>query len=244
MVRVRVERPLDDVWSVFTTPGTWVTWWGAVLEGVLPGWEAGAILDWDRGPASRIVDFRTKERVGVEGAHGERITWTFEPDGPSVTWVGMGADLGSSSLIASSDAALAAEHLGVLERLRSCVEGLAVTVRATADSYERALGDARRKVPPNATIVETRLVPPATRTETLVMSQETGGKVDSTVDVQDLLEFDEIDPLFEGWKIRQIDVISERRRGFLGIGAVPARYKVLLEERAVTVEITYRPVGL
>jgi len=122
MAEIKIDRSLDQVWSVFTDVKTWEAWWGGDLRSVRPCWQRGATLTWANGGDASVYDFVEKDRVGVSGSYGEQVIWTFRSPAAGVTSVSMGENLSGSSLVATSAAAREGEFSMTLRSLKRCVE--------------------------------------------------------------------------------------------------------------------------
>ena len=122
MAVIRVDRPCDVVWRIFTDPNSWEIWWGGDLKRVNPSWQAEAILEWKGGDRSRVFDFVPLKRVGVRGSYGEVITWSFTSDGPASTVVVMEGDLSTSTLRETSPGALEIEFQSALSEFKKYAE--------------------------------------------------------------------------------------------------------------------------
>ena len=122
MAVIRVNRPCDVVWRIFTDPNSWEIWWGGTLKRVNPSWQAEAILEWKGGDRSTVFDFVPLKRVGVRGSYGEIITWSFTTDGPESTVVVMEGDLSTSTLRETSPGALEIEFQSALSEFKKYAE--------------------------------------------------------------------------------------------------------------------------
>jgi uncharacterized protein YndB with AHSA1/START domain len=122
MAVIRINRPCDVVWRIFTDPNSWEIWWGGTLKRVNPGWQSEAILEWKGGDRSTVFDFVPLKRVGVRGSYGEIITWSFTTDGPEATFVVMEADLSMSTLRETSPGALEIEFQSALSEFKKYAE--------------------------------------------------------------------------------------------------------------------------
>ncbi len=122
MAEIRVNRPCDVVWRIFTDPNSWQSWWEGDLKTVNPSWQAEAILEWKGGDRSTIFDFVPLKRVGLRGSYGEIVTWSFATDGPGSTVVRMQAELSSSTLRETSPGALEIELQSALSKFKKYVE--------------------------------------------------------------------------------------------------------------------------
>ncbi|MBA7706751.1 hypothetical protein ES703_115608 [subsurface metagenome] len=124
MAEIRVNRPCDVVWRIFTDPTSWKIWWGGVLKRVNPGWQLEAILEWKNGDRSRVCDFLPAKRIGLEGRYGEVVTWSFTTGSPESTVVVMEAELSGSTLRETSPGALEIEFQSALDKLKKYVESI------------------------------------------------------------------------------------------------------------------------
>ena len=122
MAVIRVNRPCDIVWRIFTDPNSWEIWWGGVLKRVNPGWQPEAILEWKGGDRSIVFDFLPLKRIAVRGSYGEVITWSFTTDSPESTVVVMEGELSNSTLRETSPGALEIEFQSALYRFKKYVE--------------------------------------------------------------------------------------------------------------------------
>lgn len=122
MAVIRVNRPCDIVWRIFTDPNSWEIWWGGVLKRVNPGWQPEAILEWKGGDRSIVFDFLPLKRIAVRGNYGEVITWSFTTDSPESTVVVMEGELSNSTLRETSPGALEIEFQSALSKFKKYVE--------------------------------------------------------------------------------------------------------------------------
>ncbi len=122
MAEIRVNRPCDVVWRIFTDPNSWESWWEGDLKRVNPSWQAEAFLEWNGGDRSTICDFVPLKRVGLRGSYGEIVTWSFTTAGPGSTVVMIQAELSNSTLRETSPGALEIELQSALSKFRKYVE--------------------------------------------------------------------------------------------------------------------------
>lgn len=64
-VAIVIDRSPSAVWSVFSIPAKWKSWWGE-LKAVEPGWESGAKMIWEAGPPATVVSDRAEKSVDVQ----------------------------------------------------------------------------------------------------------------------------------------------------------------------------------
>src|SRR5690349_5389808 len=101
MAEMRIDRSLDQVWSVFTDISTWKTWWGGDLQSVTPNWGDGAKIIWGGGGVTSVFDFVEKKLVGLKGSYGEKVIWTFGQVGGGGTFVSIDEDNTGSRLVSN-----------------------------------------------------------------------------------------------------------------------------------------------
>jgi len=85
MAMIRVNRPCEVVWNIFTDTKSWKIWWGGTLKRVNPNWQFGATLEWESGDEGKILDFHPMKRIAVMSNHNEISTWSFTADEPGST---------------------------------------------------------------------------------------------------------------------------------------------------------------
>ena len=122
MAAIKVNRPSDVVWNIFTDLNSWKVWWGGTLKRIHPSWQVGATLEWEAGDEGQVLDFNPLKRIVIKGNHGEILTWSFTEDDMGSTFVEMEVDLSTSSLRETNTGALEIELQSALSKLKKYIE--------------------------------------------------------------------------------------------------------------------------
>jgi hypothetical protein len=122
MAAIKVNRPCDVVWKIFTNLNSWKVWWGGTLKRINPSWQVGATLEWEAGVESQVFDFNPLKRIVIKGNYGEILTWSFTEDDIGSTLVEMEVDLSTSSLRETNPGALEIKLQSALSELKKYIE--------------------------------------------------------------------------------------------------------------------------
>lgn len=77
--QITINCPPEKVWTVFTTPETWKTWWGG-MGLTSADWRESGQLNWGVGGHSTILKLIPGQliRYQLTGAYTKTTTYTFE----------------------------------------------------------------------------------------------------------------------------------------------------------------------
>ena len=126
MAAIKVNRPCDVVWNIFTDLNSWKVWWGDTLKRINPSWQVGAALEFEAGDEGHVLDFNPLKRIVIKGNHGEILTWSFTEDDLNSTFVEMEVDLSTSSLRETNPGALEIEVQSALSELKKYIESIPI----------------------------------------------------------------------------------------------------------------------
>ncbi len=126
MAAIKVNRPCDVVWNIFTDLNSWKVWWGDTLKRINHSWQVGATLEWEAGDKGHVLDFNPLKRIVIKGNHGEILTWSFTEDDLGSTFVEMEVDLSTSSLRETNPGALEIEVQSALSELKKYIESIPI----------------------------------------------------------------------------------------------------------------------
>ena len=126
MAAIKVNRPCDVVWNIFTDLNSWKVWWGDTLKRINPSWQVGAALEFEAGDEGHVLDFNPLKRIVIKGNHGEILTWSFTEDDLGSTFVEMEADLSTSSFRETNLGALEIELQSALSELKKYIESIPI----------------------------------------------------------------------------------------------------------------------
>jgi HEAT repeat protein/uncharacterized protein YndB with AHSA1/START domain len=117
---ITVDRPPEVVWSYFTEPRNWETWWGGGL--IAADWRAGGRVEWALGVPEKIEAITPGQMVVISGRWID-AAWTFDPAGSGRTTVRVeqGSPKGGATFT-DGGAASRAEHARSLARLKEQIE--------------------------------------------------------------------------------------------------------------------------
>lgn len=111
-------------------------------------------------------------------------------------------------------------------------DGKPITLRVVGDTMEKALLEARGRVPAGATIMDESQISAGGETK-VVFDADTQQSAEEMSRKQVLEKFG------DAGTVRQVVMVSQGRKGFLGLGVRPNRYEAHLVGRPV-VELTYK----
>ena len=126
MAAIKVNRPADVAWNIFTDLNSWEVWWGGSLKRVNPSWQVGATLEGEAGDEGQVLDFNPLKRIVIKGNHGEILTWSFAEDDLGYTFVEMEVDVSTSSLRETNPGALEIELQYALSELKKYIESIPI----------------------------------------------------------------------------------------------------------------------
>lgn len=119
---VTIAQPREVVWAVLTDPATWQHWYGGGLECVDPRWAKGALLRWNLGEPSSILQFSPTQILTYRGSRGVDSTYSLEQVAVGETAMEYSEDFTASDLAVTDSAAVESRVRDVAERLKSFVE--------------------------------------------------------------------------------------------------------------------------